>query len=188
VRRQQWDDPTGAGWAEATAVDGDTLLTAARAFGFEDLEHGWSWTMMLNIDQARTLLTRATAAGSSTVWVSYLEASCAIQGGGREQIVCAAFDGRRTRILAAAPTDQSLTAIGSLNRQFLSDSSTRGDWMTGWLDCRAAAIDVTSRRAIVASPGCSADSITVSGGVAAVLVHEGQSTRVRIYRLPGSRL
>jgi Zn-dependent protease with chaperone function len=192
VTRREW--PTGdreeAG--EVWTVDGDTALRAQRTFGFDPRMTGVvSLTMAAMLDQMETRVTRITPAGQTDVAVSRLDAICMEHALDGSSLVCTAFDGLRTHVLAFAPTGNAPQPIGSLAGRFLISHSPRGGWLSGWTMTTTGtidlpgqvAIDLVSRRLVTLPPGLRVEEVNAAGDVAATLTHDATSTRVRMYRL-----
>jgi hypothetical protein len=184
LRQQQWPDPAGAGWTEATAIDGDAALVATQSFGLEELPAAWTWATVFQLGQTRTVLKRAARESVSTVSSSDLPSSCSTDPRRPARLVCAAFDGRRTHFIAAGVSGGALTSLGVVPGQFLSDQPSRGEWTTGRLAGGAAAVDPETRRVIAGPRDCRTDAITVAGNTVGLLEVAGASTRVRLHRLP----
>ena len=184
LQRHEWSIIDQNGWPDAWAVDGDGVLVAHRQFDVE----GLSWTMLFMLDHLQTRLTRITSNGTSRIAASQLDTSCSDRAFDAARLVCLAFDGTRTHLLAVHTTGDP-QPIGSLSGHFVSYRPMRDGWLSGWLtsgrwtNSTQLAVDVVSGRAITIPRDLRADELTVAGGVAAVLAHTGSSTRVRLYPL-----
>jgi hypothetical protein len=184
VRRREWNIADQAGWPDAWAVDGDSVLVAQRQF---DLD-GLSWAMLFMLDHMQTRLTRITPSGTSKIAASQLDTSCSDRAFDAARLACLAFDGTRTHVLAVDPTGVP-QPIGSLKGHFVSYRPTRDGWLSGWLtsgrwlNSTQLAVNVLSGRTIAIPRELHADELTVVGGTAGVLSHSGMSTRVRLFKL-----
>jgi len=186
MRRREWNIADQAGWPDAWAIDGDSVLVAQRQF---DLD-GLSWTLLLMLDHMQTRLTRITPTGTSKIAASQLDTSCSDHAVDAARLVCLAFDGTRTHVLAVDSTGNP-QPIGSLSGHFVSYRPARDGWMSGWLTSgrwapsTQLAVDVATGRAIAIPRELRADELTAAGDVAGLLSHTGTATtRVRLFRLP----
>jgi len=185
MNRREWNVADQAGWPEAWAVDGDSVLVADRRFDVESL----NWTMLFMFDHVQTRLTRATPSGTSRIAASQLETSCSDRALDGARLVCMAFDGASTHLLAIDPTGEP-QPIGSLAGHFVSYRPTRDGWLSGWLtsgrwaNSTQLAVDAVSGRAVAIPRDLRADELTVVGQVAGALSHSATFTRVRLFRLP----
>lgn len=186
MRRREWNIADQTGWPDAWAIDGDNVLVAQRQF---DLD-GLNWTLLLMFDRMQTRLTRITPTGTSKIAASQLDTSCSDHAFDTARLVCLAFDGTRTHVLAVDSTGDP-QPIGSLSGHFVSYRTTRDGWVSGWLtsgrwvNATQLAVDLTSGRAVAMPRELRADELTATGNVAGVLSHTGTATtRVRLFRLP----
>jgi hypothetical protein len=185
LRRREWNIADQAGWPDAWAIDGDNVLVAQRQF---DLD-GLSWTLLLMFDRMQTRLTRITPTGTSKIAASQLDTSCSDHAFDTARLVCLAFDGTRTHVLAVDSTGDP-QPIGSLSGHFVSYRATRDGWVSGWLtsgrwaSSTQLAVDLASGRAVAIPREWRADELTAAGDVAGVLSRTGTSaSRVRLFRL-----
>jgi len=185
VNRREWNIADQNGWPDAWAVDGDSILVAEQQFDLNSL----NWTMLFMFDHLQTRLTRITPNGTSRIAASQLETSCSDRAFDSARLVCLAFDGTSTHLLAIDPGGVP-QPIGSLRGHFVSYRPTREGWLSGWLtsgrwmNSTQLAVDAVSARAVAIPRDLRADELTVVGQLAGVLSHSGTSTRVRLYRIP----
>jgi hypothetical protein len=179
-------------FTEAWVVDGDTALRAQRTFGFDPrLGGALAMTFAAMLNPLETRLTRITSSGSADVAVSRLETTCTDRAFDGDRLVCMAYDGARTHVLAMQPAAEAPQPIGSLAGRFLVSRPTREGWISGWTMTSAGAlnlstqvaVDLESRRVVAVPDGIRAEEITAAGGFAAVLTRDAASTRVRLYAL-----
>lgn len=184
MNRREWNVADQTGWPEAWAVDGDSALVADRRFDVDSL----NWTMLFMFDHLQTRLTRVTPNGTSRIAASQLETNCSDRAFDSARLVCLAFDGASTHLLAIDPAGEP-QPIGSLNGHFVSYRPTRDGWLSGWLtsgrwaNSTQLAVDAVSGRAVAIPRALRADELTVVGQVAGALSHSATFTRVRLYRL-----
>jgi hypothetical protein len=192
VQRREWPLADPYGWSDGWAIDGDTVLVAQKRFALD----GISWTTLLMLDSMRTRLTRITPSRTAELPESQLDTTCSDRVFDSERLVCLAFDGSRTHLLAVDPSGGEPRAIGSVAGRFVSYRPTRAGWLSGWIDSGTwigasawtsagqVAIDAASGRAVSAGPDLRAEELTVVGRVAGTLTRDASSARVRLYRLP----
>src|SRR5262249_48531835 len=142
TRRREWNTSDRQDTIDAWAIDGDTALRAQRTFGFDPLAGGaFSLTLAAMLDQMETRLTRITPAGQTQVAVSQLETMCTDHALDGERLVCVAYDGARTHVLAFAPTGDAPQPIGSLTGRFFTSRPTREGWLSGWTTTSTGAVN-----------------------------------------------
>jgi hypothetical protein len=140
-------------------------------------------------EHLQTRLTRVTPNGTSRIAASQLETSCSDRAFDGARLVCMAFDGGSTHLLAIDPAGDP-QPIGSLSGHFVSYRPTREGWLSGWLtsgrwvNSTQLAVDAVSGRAVAIPRELRADELTVVGQVAGALSHSATFTRVRLFRLP----
>jgi hypothetical protein len=189
VQRREWSTANQPAWADAWAVEGDTILVAQKDFGLDLVDGGmWNLTMMVMLDQMPTRLTRITPSGATEIATSQLDTSCSDRVLDAARLVCMAFDGSRTHLFVLEPGGSPPQPIGSLGGHFINYRPTREGWLSGWIDSgwinsTQIAVDVVGRRAIAIPRELRANEFTVAGRMAATLAHGASSTRVRLYRL-----
>jgi Zn-dependent protease with chaperone function len=192
VQRREWKTAEPYGWADAWALEGDTVLLARRQFDLEALGGGFlNSTLTLLLSHIPTRVTRIGPSGATEVATSQLDTTCSDRVLDGARLVCMAFDGTRTHLFVLEPNDATPRPVGSIAGRFMSHRPTTGGWMSGWLNddwltTTQLAIDVHSHRAVSMPEGLHANELTVWGNTAATLTHDGQSTRIRFYRLAAS--
>jgi hypothetical protein len=189
VQRREWNTAERHGWADAWALEGDTVLLARKQFDLDVMGGGaFSSTLTLLLSHIPTRLTRIGPAGPIDIATSQLDTTCSDRVFDAARLVCMAFDGKRTHLFVFEPSDSLPRPVGSIAGHFLSYRPTAGGWVSGWLNddwltSTQLAIDVRSRRAISIPGELAASELTVWGNLAATLSPVGTSTRVRFYRL-----
>jgi hypothetical protein len=192
VQRREWNTSEPYGWADAWALEGDTVLLARKQFDLDAIGGNiLSSTLTLLLSHIPTRLTRIGPTGTIDVATSQLDTTCSDRVFDAARLVCMAFDGTRTHLFVLEPSDSTPRPVGSIAGRFLSHRPATGGWVSGWLSddwltSTQLAIDVHSRRAISIPGELNANELTVWGNVAATLTHGGTSTRVRFYRLDAS--
>jgi len=189
--RREWTPRDREQAGEVWAIEGDTALRAQRTFGFDPLNaDAFSLTLAAMLDQMETRLTRLTPAGETEVAVSRLDTLCTDHALDGARLVCMAFDGTRTHVIALAPASNTLEPIGSLAGRFLMARPARDGWLGGWrttsglLDIPSqVAIDLESRRLLTLPSTIRAEEITAVAGVAATVTHDAAHTRIHLYAL-----
>jgi Zn-dependent protease with chaperone function len=189
VKRREWNTAEQSAWADAWALEGDTVVLARKDFDL-DMLHGniMSSTLSMLLSQIPTRLTRIGPTGTIDIATSQLDTTCSDRAFDAARLVCLAFDGTRTHLVVLEPRDSTPRPVGSIGGRFMSYRPAAGGWVSGWLHddwltTTQLAIDLQSGRAISLPREFSANELTVWGHVAATLTHLGTSTRVRLYRL-----
>ena len=189
VERREWTTSEKYEWADAWALDGDSVLLARKQFDLDVAGGGvLGSTLTILLSNIPTRLTRIGPAGPIDVATTQFDTTCSDRVFDAKRLVCMAFDGARTHVFVLGPRDAAPQPVGSIGGHFASYRQTTGEWVSGWLNddwltSTQLAIDVQSRRAISIPSELRANELTVWGNVAATLAHLGGSTRVRFYRL-----
>jgi hypothetical protein len=128
----------------------------------------------------RTGQPQTTVAGSSRLWTT-----CSKDGAPDDQLLCGAFDGRRTRMALIDSATGQVTPVGWIHGRFLNYGRGSGGWATGFAESTAIALHVDTRQAVEIGAGHDSDSLSsisaTNSIVGGVWLHPG-STTVRLYR------
>jgi Zn-dependent protease with chaperone function len=183
VQRREWHrDEDDHDWAQAWAVEDDTVVLAEQMFDPGMLDGiSWRWWMIFAYDSMQTRLTEITPLGSKEIVVSQLSTTCT-DVLDATRLVCMAFDGVRTHVVSLEPGTATLKPVGTLNGQFVGYRSSE-KWVIGWFGVSALVIDVDSGRAIAIPRDLASGQFSVAGQFAATLAHQGSATRIRLYAL-----
>jgi Zn-dependent protease with chaperone function len=184
-----WSLPQRAdGWIEAVGVRNGTALLVEKRYDYGAL--GPMLPLVVTMGLTRTyaqsrLLRVGDAPGTGEAERSRLDASCRAQVLDDDSIVCTAFDGTRTHVVAMAPETGAVRGLAMLDGEFHGDQTIARGWLTGWLGYGAVAIRLETREALRPRLnrgeyiGIIAPAAAVIGTAASV--EEG--TRVRLYPL-----
>ena len=124
---------------------------------------------------------RVTPEIHSQMTLSLLDADCT-PNVLEDQLVCTAYDGRRTGILHIDAATATAMPIGSIAGRFIAYGSRSPGWLTGWLDSTPAAFRVTTRDAIRVTAFPPPTSIAAGLDVIGTTSSGDGGSIVRIYR------
>ena len=116
---------------------------------------------------------------------SLLEAGCdALED---EALLCAAYDGTRTRIVTIDPQTSAVHPVATVDGRFWTMHVASRGWIVGWSDATPVAIKLSTREAL--RPPTMEDefvsSLGVSDGAFATAASTDEGSRVRVYRIGG---
>jgi hypothetical protein len=146
----------------------------------------WSSARWLTRAHSTSVLSLARGGAQYLTRRSTLDTSCVNDADDEGRIVCAAFDGIATHVLAIDPDTGAIAPIGTLTGRFQPEQGTTPGWIAGWWNGCAAALRLATRDAIVPATADDDDSLTVAA-TDAVLATAGYGTHtstVRVYSLP----
>ena len=188
MRRTAWPmPPERSGWLEDFAARDGALLvfesqTEAGLLRPTRLLAGATW---LTRTRNHSRVWRLRDSASSVVARSVLETSCANDALGDDRLVCAAFDGAHTRIVALDPDTGSVTALAMMTGRFRPDSVSAEGWLTGWADTAPVAVRLPTREVI--QPRSKFDDglyiVAATDAVIGTVGWREEGARVRVYQL-----
>jgi Zn-dependent protease with chaperone function len=104
-----------------------------------------------------------------------------------EALLCAAYDGTRTRIVTLDPQTSAVHPVAMVDGRFWTMHVTSQGWIVGWSNLSPLAIRLSTRQALRA-PADSDDFVStlgVSEGAFATAASTDEGSRVRVYRTGG---
>lgn len=185
VGRSEWPDSSGDdGWIEAFTTVGDRALvleTRYDAAPFDSLVPArWQWTLLLaRMPRMRLQYAAIGPDGREVLATSRLAADCDAALLRDEALLCAVFDGTRTRLVSIDATGR-IGALGWFYGTFVADDNGVPGWLTGWAGSTPVAIRLGTRDMIVLRDP-TASRIAVSGDRLAALTWNGRSSKLRTY-------
>jgi Zn-dependent protease with chaperone function len=187
VRRTQWSVANaGEGWIQGIAAAGDDVLfIESRSDAGLLQRYGlWEWAWMLGRLDSETRFRAASAGGLHDVALSQLDAQCRGAVLAREGLLCSAFDGTRTRVIAMDPASKRISGLTVLDGHFVSFGSPPGEWLSGWRDNSPVALNLNRREAFQLDVDCKdrVFQIAPATGVAGTIAQTAGSATVKIYR------
>jgi Zn-dependent protease with chaperone function len=184
TERTTWSSPERGRWVDAAATRGGAALIVEKHYIFGSTR----WIALRSI--APFLMAPL---GESQVWRlhdgrridagrSLLDTSCvngALADGG---IVCAAFDGTRTRILAIDTDSGSVTGMMAIDGHFRPDETATRGWLTGWSNSMPVALRLATGEAIraPAPPGEFVNTMALTGAVIGTASWKEGGSRIRL--------
>jgi Zn-dependent protease with chaperone function len=182
-----WPAPARERWLDAAATHGGAALIVEKHYVFGAAH----WIAPRSI--APFL---APPFGESQVWRlrdgrridtgrSLLDTSCVNGALADGRLVCAAFDGIRTRIIAIDTDSAAVTGLMAINGHFRPDEVATRGWLTGWSNSRPVALRLATREAIrPPSPrGEFVNTMALTETVIGTASWKKGGSRIRVYPL-----
>ena len=178
--------PDGSGWIESWATDGYSAIAVQK-----EIERGLASSRWL----LWSALLRSQMWSHSQIWHLYggtrrpiartlLDTRCVNDAGDASRVLCAAFDGERTRIVAV-DTAGTPHPLASIDGRFYPDESAAAGWLTGWAGSAPVAVRLASPE-IVRVPDADGErpfTIAVTGTALGAVSTSGSGTQIRVYPL-----
>jgi Zn-dependent protease with chaperone function len=193
MQRTVWPVPPGReGWFEGLSARGSALLAVESQTEPGFLRQTWlvfvaPWlTQTHNHSEVWLLHDGARSVAARSV----LDTSCVNDALDDDRLVCAAFDGTDTRIVALDPETGSVTALAMMNGRFRPDDVAAHGWLIGWWNAGAVAVQLATREVIQPRRRGFEDPIYLVTATDAVLGTVGwreEGSHVRLYPLRHER-
>jgi hypothetical protein len=172
------------GWIQAIGARGESALVVDQRYEFGLLARLLPWRLasVLTRSYPETHLAQAGRSGRSEVARSLFEAACDALHDGR--VLCAAFDGRRTRIATIEPDTAAIGPLAAVDGRFwVTDVSSHG-WIAGWNDSTPVALRLSTREVIGAPYRRDefTSAIAATDAIIATVAARPGSSRVRLYQ------
>ena len=147
-RQAAWKGLADKGaWMNAIATRGDAAIALQKNYDYGIL--GRTLAMRLPAALIPTFpesrLWRLGPGARAETGRSLLDVNCGIESRDDEGMMCTAFDGARTRIVAVEPATAAVTAFGRIDGPFYADPAGTRGWLTGWWLGAPAAIHLDTR-------------------------------------------
>ena len=188
VQAKTWDGRTvEGGWAAAFAARGADAVIVEHDYSYGPLSE--SRAVMLAILLARpnnvTRFWRLRDGERTGMQESMLDSRCLGEALDDGRIVCTAFDGTRTRIVAIDPSTAAVTALAVMDGRFVSTGDNAGGWIVGWAGSTPTAVRLATREAVraPAQPYESVHALGATDAAIATVMSTDAGSRIRIYAL-----
>jgi hypothetical protein len=189
VTLTSWTVPSndGVGWMDAMSAQGDGALYIESAIGSDPLAasiFGRWYSAVRAREESR--LWQLSGSRQSLAARSRLSVHCTIGDPRSASLVCAAFDGERTRLAAVEPSTARITPIGTFRGRFRQYGAIASGWISGWLDSMPVVLSPAANRALTvqARPREWIRGLAATDGTIAVVSSTRERSIIRIYRLP----
>jgi Zn-dependent protease with chaperone function len=135
VEFTRWPAPDTDGWVETVATSGATAVVV------ESRPERWlrqpafaTWATLLGASATQSHLWTIRETPRPAAAFSRLGGHCSERalGTGDERLVCAAFDGSRTRLVAIDPANGDVTPLGWFRGPFVQHGPSGAGWLSGW--------------------------------------------------------
>jgi Zn-dependent protease with chaperone function len=188
ARTTEWAAPPNSyGWPAAVTAAGDDALYVDTSFDTGPFEG----ERILGV-----LSSLASTANQSRLWHlaggarivaarSRLDVSCTAGAFADAGLVCAAFDGARTRVVTIDPITAHITPVTTLWGRFSQRGTAAPGWLTGWLDSTPLALHLATNEVLRISPRPREwiRAVSVTDDAIGTISSAGGASVVRIYRL-----
>lgn len=183
----RWPAPESVhGWIETIATSGASALAVETRPEPGSLQPTTlvPWAMLIGRPGLQSHVWTIGRTPRTTGAFSRLTVGCAQDalGPGDERLVCAAFDGTRTRFVALDPADGRVTPLAWLRGAFMQHGASGDGWLAGWAD-RSLVVLQLARREALRFP--QSEVVTHARGTQRVLAtasyRAGTGTLLRIY-------
>jgi hypothetical protein len=174
----------GTGWPQAIAVAGTAALLVETSYHTPLLRHPdlWRWALVFQSMQSQATFTRVTATARTPVGVTRFGAQCVGTALEDERLICAGFDGARTRFATVDPAAGRLDPVAWLPGRFAATSGGADGWVSGWWNSRAVAIRLESREALeMPRESDYVSHISANDHLVATLTYGGYGSKLKTY-------
>jgi heat shock protein HtpX len=139
IDRRTWRMAVAASETEAFVVETQYDVSAIESLSIR--------TFMALMNPGRTVsrFWHVGREGPADLGTSRIAAECLPDVRLDERLVCNAYDGTRTHIVALDPATRAIGGVGTMNGRFLADDSSPAGWLTGWLDSTPVALRLDTR-------------------------------------------
>jgi heat shock protein HtpX len=148
--RMAWKGPEDRhSWIDAVATRGKAALLVEKRYDYGLLGAAMVIRMPIALihTYAESRLWRLGPGTQMAAGRSLFDVGCLGEAMSDSRLLCAAFDGTRTRILAVEPDGGAVSPIGVIDGRFYADAVSSRGWLTGWSNGRPTAIRLDTREA-----------------------------------------
>jgi Zn-dependent protease with chaperone function len=183
--RWQAPAPARAAWMSVLAASGDSLVAITRTY--EPGAFSGAVPMIVPLlfgPRSGANIWHLTGSHGTLISHTLLEADCTA-GVQEDRLVCAAFDGRGTRVVTINAADARVEPVGSLDGRFVAYGSRPANgWISGWTGSGLALLRVGSHRGVRlgSAQGDRIQAVAATDGWVAALLAAGTAPHIRLYR------
>ena len=188
AERTSWNtSPERGRWVEGAATHGAAALVVDKHYAFGS--PGWialrSFAPFLTQPFGDSQIRRFRDGQRIDAGRSLLDTACVSGARADGGLVCAAYDGTRTRIVAIDTDSGSVSALMSIGGHFRPDEAATPGWLTGWTGTTPVALRLATGDAIRPPLARSADGFVVTmaatDAVIATASWKDGGARIRLY-------
>jgi hypothetical protein len=173
-----------ARWPQAIATAGAVAVLVETSYDSPLMRHPdmWRWALIFQDMRTESTFTRVTADARTPVGVTRFGAQCVGTALDDDRLVCAGFDGTRTRFATVDPAAGRLNPVAWLPGRFAATDNGADGWVSGWWNSRPVAIRLESREALEMAPAREYVShISANDHLVATLTHGGYGSTLKTY-------
>ena len=183
----RWTSPVEEpGWSTTAAASGSHALIVNTEYDFGRLG-GMTVVRaftMLRPSATVSHLWHLAESGGKDLGTSLLASECTPGAFGDERLVCSAYDGTRTRLVALDPGTGAISAIGAFAGRFTSDRHTSYGLLAGWCDSTPCALRLHTRQLVTFAERRQAVlGFTSSDRCLGVVGVDGSQSKLRLFPL-----
>jgi hypothetical protein len=148
VQQTIWKGPEDqGGWINAIGVRGDAAIALQKNYDNGVLGRGLAMRFPVALVPIfpQTRIWRLGPGDSAETDRSLLDVNCALDSRDGEAMVCTAFDGANTRIVALDPSTGRVSAVGSVDGMFYASPANEPGWLSGWWRSAQAVVHLETR-------------------------------------------
>jgi Zn-dependent protease with chaperone function len=187
VARTEWRASEAVSrWPRAIATSAHSALVVETRYEGGPFDGGslLPWALLLHSGNSVSELWRIGQDDRTPLGISRIETQCFADALGDDRLVCGAFDGTRTRIVALDPATGRISAIGALSGRFASYGRSGTGWLTGWCDSTPSAIRLRTREVIRLERGeAGLVGLAATDRWVGAVSSDGSGSTVRLYPL-----
>jgi Zn-dependent protease with chaperone function len=181
--------PNSYGWATAIAAAGDDALYVDTSFDTGSFGDERVLAVLSSLASTASQSRLWHLAGGARVVAarSRLDVSCTVGAFADAGLVCAAFDGARTRVVTIDARTAHITPVSTLWGRFSRRGTAVSGWLTGWLDSTPLALHLATNEVLEIAPRPREwiRAVSVTDGAIGTISSGGGASVIRIYRLEG---
>jgi hypothetical protein len=187
ITQVRWPVPTvgrdARGWPTATAAaTSGALVLETRYDAYLSAQFLWR-SLLLPPGHASSQLRRINAESQDVLSVSEIDTACVTDAADDDRLVCTAFDGTRTRILAIDPATSVVSPVAILDGRFVIHGRPAHGWLTGWKDSRPVALRLATREGWAPSDRTAVYGLAVADRFLGTVSGEDQGVVVRLFAM-----
>lgn len=189
TQTRTWGPLTASGgWLQAVGTNDTAALVVEQRYRPGALSRLWRLGMAAGLGRGyytEIHINRVVDGNRMEVGRSLLETGCDVLE--TEALLCAAYDGTRTRIVTIDPQTTAVQPVATVDGRFWTMQVASQGWIVGWSDVTPVAVRLSTREALRAPPVEDefVSTLGVSDAAFATAAASDEGSHVRVYRTGG---